>query len=275
MSKERLTDLNSDLEALDRALSQAADFDSDSQRFARDYRVHMESRLVTADEASTQILAPKKKKSARIFSIASFAAAAAVFVFVAVGALLFRASDAGALLHSEGLVSAPAHESKIKSGDRLETQDGYFVAMLDSRATVMLNSDSSMIVEQPNEISLAEGEIWVHVEPNSGDFRVNTPNSSVVEVIGTSFVVKINESGDTTIETFSGVVSFGDPNSSINVLPGESAIYRKSGGLTSRKSTNAGEPAWATNLIARYHQATINAYFPSALPIGSQGGTDD
>ena len=264
MKRDDITELDDELQRLDEACFEAARH-SARPDFAANFEDRLRARLETADEAraeSAEFVAPR----ARVLSIPrwGYAAAAVAALVVALAFLLPGNGKTGTVLYQEGSVDVA--DNQLDEGEVLATTDGYLVATLDERVRVLLNERTKLEVVSKAEIALHSGEIWVYVEPGSGDFRVSTDVGANVDVIGTSFLVDLSGSG-AEVATFSGVVKFSGPGGAVEVAANNVSRYHLDEGRPLAPVAGVEEPKWASDLIARYHQASLQSYFPSTIRV--------
>jgi len=104
--------------------------------------------------------------------------------------------------------------SELYSKDLLESNEDSFAAIkfIDGSTIVKLFPHSILEIFAVSEqgklnkrSKLDLGELWSRVDPESGDFEIETP-TTVVSVKGTQFLLEVDEEGATTLYTVTGKV---------------------------------------------------------------------
>ncbi|MCB2156171.1 FecR family protein [bacterium] len=271
MKRESIPELSEDLKALDRALGEAAD-----RRFAHDVRpspafsAQLERRLEEVDLARSE---SNGSRGGRRSLVAIAILAAAACVALVAGLSFLGGSPAGQVLYTEGNVLR-GDRAEVRSGSELQTDSGRIVALVDSRAHVLLNDHSKLRVEAENRLRLDEGEVWVHVVPGSGAFSVRTPGA-LVEVVGTSFTVTYRN-GETTVETYSGTVQLTGSKAAegVAIAAGNRGSVRSDEETAKVEALSESSGAqWAASLADRYQRSSLSSFFPSVAPVDESGQT--
>lgn len=230
-----------DLRAIDDALRTSAR--REARPLGPDFRQSLAARLRQADAAAAAagpaVVVPVGARPARS-ALWTFAAAAslAIAMLTATFVLLSARRPVGQLL------LGGAAESPLAAGGSLQTTTGRAFAFLDGRAHVALDHDTQVTVKLGNELVLEKGEIWVHVRSQSGPFRVRIAGGGVVDVVGTSFLVRAGKS-DSPVETYSGIVRYTPPNASapLTVAAG-SKVFSNGSSFAVTPSPNLEQPEW-------------------------------
>ncbi len=268
--KEVIADLEPELVELDQDLEILTGLTTaGTPVLSREFHLALEEKLDQADARTSRESAPVIP-IVRLLTYTGLAAAACFAVFL--GIKSFNQVPAGELLYSQGSTSAGLASSgaSIKSGDELVTGEGRLIASLESRITMILNDESTVKLVDSDHISLERGEVWVHVKPGSGHFRIDLPGGEGVDVIGTSFTVAV-ESDGSSVETYSGTVRYGIDSAQVKVVKGQKSHWIDSESRpTPPASSSTTAPEWTTSLIEEYHAASMKTFFPSVAPAGKE-----
>ena len=208
-----------------------------------------------------------------------FLAAAAIFLILFVGLWKGFSPRLGMMEYRSGLTTVirsgnPLDSSteKLKSGDVLETRQGNLVALFDKRVQLLMNSQTRVRVQSKSKIRLESGEIWIYVNPGSGEYMVELPRGTV-HVVGTSFGVRLDEK-EANVTVTTGRVLFQQENQDVSVAAGESLLVSRGGNLSqAEKIKNEGgnlPPEWVKVLINEIAAERLKKFFPSAVPIPSE-----
>jgi hypothetical protein len=114
-------------------------------------------------------------------------------------------------LHSEeGCVwsspeTPPMVGSRLRTGARLELDQGVARLWFRSGATVLVQSPSTFELVSEKSLRLVRGTVAVRASGPAKDFVVISPNASVKD-LGTSFAVHCDENSATEVEVFEGAV---------------------------------------------------------------------
>jgi hypothetical protein len=148
------------------------------------------------------------------------AAAAACFIALLVGGLALR-RDRGdgavaSLVEARDLVWAAA-QAPIGAGTRLKPQHIRWVAgtlklTFDSGALITLEGPADLQVLSSMHIRAARGRITARVEGGVKGFSIETPSTLVVDQ-GTEFGLEVDDSGQTGVVVFKGLVDLSWPGS--------------------------------------------------------------
>lgn len=179
-------------------------------------------------------------------------------------------SPMGAVVYSTGeiLVDGKSdHKGPLEAGTTLQSiaDRRAMVSLDEDRINLFLNEKTRLTLDSKEQVALAEGELWIRVEPNSGTFGVATPHGRV-EVHGTTFGVMVTES-ETRVSIAAGTVSVANGQGESFISPGQSAtlsgdeqapqLYPESEEIT---------PEWAKELFNQASAARAKTFFPSAAP---------
>ncbi|QDV71942.1 FecR protein [Planctomycetes bacterium K2D] len=154
----------------------------------------------------------------RAFAGASLAVAAALAAIVAT--YFDGVSDPAASVPSAGVarVVVGAIDSAVGDtpgntdirpihiGDRIATEEGLASLRFDCGAEVVLKGPAEIEVVSPMRARLIRGTLTAQVQESAHGFRIDTPNSRVID-LGTEFGLSVDDEGDTEMVVFTGKVA--------------------------------------------------------------------
>ena len=132
-------------------------------------------------------------------------------------------------------VSAPWVAAEIKqqlsSGNFVRTLDDSTMALLFSDKTQLRLSRNSMFEikeigngkDTDTNVSLLKGKSWMQSKAAPEKLRVATP-SGIARILGTDWVMEVNDDGTTTVSVMSGEVQFANDWGSVRVQANEQAV---------------------------------------------------
>jgi hypothetical protein len=105
-----------------------------------------------------------------------------------------------------GLADDLSLSSPIRVGDLITTDSGLAKLQFTCGAEVLLKGPAVLKVLSPMRASLRRGTLTARVEESAHGFRIDTPNSKVID-LGTEFGLTVDENGATDMVVFSGKVA--------------------------------------------------------------------
>lgn len=149
----------------------------------------------------------------------SLAAAAAVAAVVATRLMFGESSEEGpsqnilAAVDSKVVVGefdstivGASDGEPLHVGDRIATDEGLASLRFDCGAEVVLKGPAELVVVSPMRARLLRGTLTAQVQESAHGFRIDTPNSRVID-LGTEFGLSVDDEGDTEMVVFSGKVA--------------------------------------------------------------------
>jgi hypothetical protein len=94
----------------------------------------------------------------------------------------------------------------LRIGDVVEISSGVSRLKFDRGADVCLKGPAKLTIITPMRAALEHGALTARVAENAHGFRIDTPNSKVID-LGTEFGVSVSEQGATEMVVFSGKVA--------------------------------------------------------------------
>jgi hypothetical protein len=95
--------------------------------------------------------------------------------------------------------------STLRTGQRVELDEGLAEITFENGATVLLEGPASFVVDAADKLGLASGRLAAIVPQRAGGFRIHTQTLDVFEV-GAEFGVWAQESGAAELHVFNGLV---------------------------------------------------------------------
>jgi FecR-like protein len=283
MKDSSMNEITGDLMKLDNALKGLAEktmfgFDPD-----RCLEGNVFSRLrKEKPDAEIISICDKKNESSQVVSKSGqykffimFAAAACVLLFLGMNMVMSR--GLGLMEHRSGLAAVirsgnklnSASVLKIETGDILETRNGNLAAMIDNRVQLLVNQQSLVRISGRDSLDLKNGEIWVYVNPGSGEYSIKVPGGRV-HVVGTSFGVSVNSEG-VSVSVSTGKVLYSVNVEDVEINAEEKLFLAASKSLSSAKKisdkTLKNAPDWVKSMINEIASERLKKFFPSAVPI--------
>ena len=179
-------------------------------------------------------------------------------------------STIGGLTFTSGTVTVDGQvleQGHLKAGNHLIVAKGgeAMLSLDESRVDLFLREGAEISLDSIDTVTLAKGDLWVRVDPNSGYFGISTPHGQV-EVHGTTFGVSVDEK-ETRVEIAAGKVSVSNSAGNDFIEPGMGATLVGQDQSPSLHPTNGDvTPAWATDIFDRAAVEKVKRFFPSAAP---------
>lgn len=243
------SDMPDDLRAIDAALHARADHAALAPELA------LSPGFAEKVLARTRAVSAPAAKGARGSVVALWMSAAAAILVMAGGLWQHQRAPIGTLMLG-------AHEGEareLRRGTQLGGEEAVTATLDGSRIHMILAAGSHAELASAEEVRLADGQSWFHVEPKSGPFAVETPQGTV-RVVGTIFGVSF-EDGKLAVEVQRGAVRVETNDGSWLLNPGET--WSSMSGVQ-KSATTAGEaPEWVRDLLGEESRQRMKLYFPS------------
>jgi len=195
------------------------------------------------------------------------AAAAAVVLAAATGALVLRQTSVGRLELRSGRVAVSGVAGKfnlLSDGTTVATSanSNAIVDMDDGRIRMFLSESTSMHIDGEDRVTLAGGGTWINVRPESGFFQVATDRGTI-EVHGTSFGI-VRSGADFKVYLASGEIRLRQGDAVTTLRPDEYVEIKGGEAAAVRSADDREPPAWTTRLYREYQIAHSAEFFPSS-----------